>query len=65
MEIFKLRTRDRSLIISSQMGTGEWHKKLGGGAFADTILYRAVSNSYHLYISGDSLRMKGGLATSD
>jgi DNA replication protein DnaC len=65
MEIFELRSRDRSLIISSQMETGEWHKKLGGGAIADAILDRAISNSYHLYISGDSLRMKTGSATSD
>ena len=34
MEVFELRSRDRSLIISSQMETGEWHKKLGGGAIA-------------------------------
>ena len=27
MVIFELRSRDRSLIISSQMETGEWHKK--------------------------------------
>ena len=46
MEIFELRSRDRSLIISSQMETGEWHKKLGGGAIADAILDRAVSNLY-------------------
>ena len=65
MEIFELRSRDRSLIISSQMETGEWHKKLGGGAIADAILDRAISNSYLLYISGDSLRMKAGSATSD
>ncbi|MGX7095004.1 hypothetical protein [Ruoffia tabacinasalis] len=43
-------------MISSQMETGEWHKKLGGGAIADAILDRAISNSYHLYISGDSLK---------
>ncbi|MFC3901105.1 IS21-like element helper ATPase IstB [Aliicoccus persicus] len=65
MEVFELRSRNRSLIISSQMETGEWHKKLGGGAIADAILDRAISNSYHLHISGDSLRMKGGSTTTD
>ena len=65
MEVFELRSRDSSLIISSQMETGEWHKKLGGGAIADAILDRAISNSYHLYISGDSLRMKAGSVASD
>ncbi|MGO4936222.1 ATP-binding protein [Fundicoccus sp. Sow4_H7] len=44
MEIFELRSRHRSLILSSQMETGEWHKKLGGGAIADAILDRAISN---------------------
>lgn len=65
MEVFELRSRDRSLIVSSQMETGEWHKKLGGGAIADAILDRAVSNSYHIFIYGDSLRMKTGSETSD
>lgn len=45
MEVFELRSRDKSLLLSSQMETGEWHKKLGGGAIADAILDRAVSNS--------------------
>lgn len=65
MEIFELRSRERTLILSSQMETGEWHKKLGGGAIADAILDRAISNSYHLYLSGHSLRMKSGSVGSD
>lgn len=65
MEVFEIRSRGRSLIISSQMETGEWHKKLGGGAIADAILDRAISNSYHLYIAGDSLRINSGSRTND
>lgn len=65
MEVFELRSRDRSVIISSQMETGEWHKKLGGGAIADAILDRAIANSYHVYISGESLRMQSGSVNSD
>ncbi|MGO4940678.1 ATP-binding protein [Fundicoccus sp. Sow4_D5] len=65
MEVFELRSRHRSLILSSQMETGEWHKKLGGGAIADAILDRAISNSYHIYIYGESLRMKSGPTTAD
>ena len=65
MKVSELRSRDRSIIISSQMETGEWHKKLAGGAIADAILDQAVVNSYHIYISGDSLRMKSGSANSD
>lgn len=65
MEVFELRSRDKSIILSSQMETGEWHKKLGGGAIADAILDRAVSNSYHIFIHGDSLRTKNGSAITD
>lgn len=37
MEVLELRSRDRSLIILTQMETGEWYKKLGGRAIADAI----------------------------
>lgn len=60
MEIFELRNRDKRLILASQMSTAEWHKKLGGGAIADTILDRAINNSYHIFISGDSKRRESG-----
>lgn len=65
MEVFELKSSHRSLILSSQIETGKWHKKLGGGAIADAILDRAISNSYHIYIYGDSLRMKTGTANTD
>lgn len=65
MEVFELRSRHRSLILSSQMETGEWHKKLCGGAIADAILDRATSNSYHIYFYGESLRMKSDTTTAD
>ena len=60
MEVFELRSRDKTLILASQMSTAEWHKKLGGGAIADAILDRAISNSYHVFIGGDSLRQQSG-----
>lgn len=56
MEVFELRNRDKMIILASQMSTAEWHKKLGGGAIADAILDRAINNSYHIFISGDSMR---------
>lgn len=65
MEVFELRSRHHALILSSQMETGEWHKKLGGGAITDAILDRAFSNSYHICIYGESLRMKSGKTTAD
>lgn len=57
LELFELRNRSKPLILCSQMNTAEWHKKLGGGAVADAILDRAISKSYHVFISGDSKRL--------
>lgn len=54
MEVFELRSKKRPLIISFQIGTGEWHNKLGGGGIADAILARAASESYHIYMYGDA-----------
>lgn len=56
MEVFELRNRSKPLILCSQMSTAEWHKKLGGGAIADAILDRAISNAYQLIIEGSSQR---------
>lgn len=56
MEVFELRNRSKPLILCSQMSTTEWHKKLGGGAIADAILDRAISNAYQLIIDGNSQR---------
>lgn len=56
MEVFELRDQQKPTILCSQMNTAEWHKKLGGGALADAILDRAISNSHHIVISGESQR---------
>lgn len=45
MEVFEIRSREKSLILCSQMTSFERHKKLGGGAIADAILDRAVLKS--------------------
>jgi len=63
MEIFELRSREKSLVLCSQMASAEWHKKLGGGAIADAILDRAFSKSYNLMLSGESLRKDAGIDT--
>ena len=56
MEVFEIRSREKSLILCSQMTQVEWHKKLGDGAIADAILDRAVSKSYKIFLEGESLR---------
>jgi len=56
MEVFELRNRKKYLILCSQVSSSEWHKKLGGGAIADSILDRACSKSYKLILSGNGKR---------
>lgn len=56
MEVLEMRSRDKSLILCSQMASAEWHKKLGGGAIADAILDRATSKAYKLLLRGESFR---------
>lgn len=63
MEVFELRSREKYLILWSQMSAAEWHKKLGAGAIADSILDRACSKSYKLILSGESLRQFDGINT--
>ena len=53
------------IILASQMSTAEWHKKLGSGAIADAILDRAINNSYHIFISGDSMRRENSKDQTD
>ncbi len=61
MEVFEIRSREKVLILSSQMSTSEWHKKMGGGAVID----RAPSNAYRIIIEGESLRQQNGLDETD
>jgi len=63
MEVFELRSHEKSLILCSQMSSSEWHKKLGGGAIADAILDRACSKAYKLILGGESLRKVDGIDT--
>lgn len=56
METFEIRSREKSLILCTQMTSIESHKKLGGRAIADAILDRAISKSYKIFLEGESLR---------
>lgn len=51
-----LRARDEdhsSTILCSQVSLEGWHKRLGGGGVADTLLDRITSNGYEINIDGD------------
>ena len=57
-KIMEYRCGTSSTIITSQLEPKEWHKNLGGGILADSILDRITASAYKLILSGDSLRQK-------
>lgn len=59
LEIIERRYRTGSTILCSQFSQESWHNKLGGGAIADAILDRLLSNSVNIFIDGKvSMRLK-------
>jgi DNA replication protein DnaC len=50
MEVFELRSRDRSLIISFQMEKCECLKMYTSGVIAETTLNRTILNFLHIYL---------------
>ena len=58
IKIMEYRYGFKTTIIASQLESEEWHKNLGAGQLADSILDRIVSNAYKVILSGDSLRSK-------
>lgn len=59
LEIIERRYRTGSTILCSQFSHESWHNKLGGGAIADAILDRLLSNSVSIFIDGKvSMRLK-------
>ena len=52
-----LRSRDEnhlSNILYSQVALERWHKNLGSGEVADTLLDRITSNDYEINIDGET-----------
>lgn len=54
--LFEYRYHQKSTIVCSQLEPEEWHRHLGSGILADSILDRILPNAYTLILSGDSLR---------
>jgi len=55
-KVLEMRYGIRSTIICSQLEPEEWHKRLGSGQLADSILDRIIPNAYTIVIQGDSMR---------
>lgn len=56
MEVFEIRSLEKSLILCFQMTSVEWHKKLSGKVIAYAILICAVSKSFKIFLEVESLR---------
>jgi DNA replication protein DnaC len=59
LDVLDDRYQQKATIITSQLPTRHWHEQQADPTFADAILDRALSNSYCLEISGDSMRRNG------
>lgn len=55
-ELFELRYNKSSTIFVSQYPISDWHKRLGGGAHADSILDRIVHNK--IIIESGNINMR-------
>lgn len=59
LELIERRSGNASTIFASQLTPEGWHKRLGGGALADSVVDRITSAAYFINIKGDkSMRSK-------
>lgn len=56
LELIDSRFGKRSLLITSQMPLSIWHDTFHNKAVADALMDRIVHGSYHIQLSGESLR---------
>lgn len=55
------RYQQRSTIITSQLLTSHWHKRLNDATVADAILDRLLHNAMHIELKGESLKKNKNL----
>lgn len=58
MDIVEYKYDQSSMIITSQIPIGKWHKLIGEGTIADAILDRLIYSSHRINLTGESLRKK-------
>lgn len=64
-EILEDRYSNSSTIVTSQLDPKHWHSFIGDETLADAICDRLVHNAHRLKLSGESMRKKHGLDSSD
>lgn len=65
LEILDDRYDRKSTLITSQLPVEQWHTYLGDRTVADAILDRLVHNSYRLALTGESMRKRRSLQSSN
>lgn len=61
LELIDSRLGKRSLVITSQMPMNIWHDTFHNKAVADALMDRIIHGSYHIQLTGESLRKAKGL----
>ncbi len=56
LEIFEVRYRRKSTLITAQLPVAQWHEMIGEPTIADAILDRIVHNAHRIALEGDSMR---------
>ena len=56
LELIDNRHGARSFVITSQMPMNNWHDAFDNKAVADALMDRIIHSSYHVQLSGESLR---------
>jgi DNA replication protein DnaC len=66
LEVMDDRGGSRSTILTSQFPVEKWHDLIGSPTLSDAVMERILSNSYRLFLSGETMRpVKKGLQVSE
>jgi len=56
LELIDGRLNNRSTLITSQMPINLWYDTFENKAVADALMDRIINSSYHIQLTGDTLR---------
>lgn len=65
LELLEDRHGRRATLVTSQLPVAHWHEALGDPTLADAILDRLVHNAYKITLTGDSMRKRLAVHTTD
>jgi hypothetical protein len=64
LEIFEDRNGRGSTIVTSRLPFEHWHDAIGNPTLANSILDRLVHNARRLTLTGESMRLRDGMAAA-